>query len=151
MKKTLQKPMIWAVVLSEISHVFCCVFPTLFSLLGLLSGVGIAIALPGSMVRLHDFLHDWEIPMIALSGVILAFGWAVTIYSDKLDCHSTGCGHHACAPRKSRAHVVLKVATILFLANLIIYMGVHRANWFGQGAGATLMHTEEAHSVERTH
>jgi hypothetical protein len=136
MNAKLKKSVLWAVVLSEGSHVFCCVFPTLFSLLGLLASVGIFVAMPAFMVEMHDFLHVWEIPLIALSGVLLAFGWAVVLYSDKIDCHSTGCAHGACAPRKTKAHLVLKIATAVFVVNLLIYAFVHRMDVFHVDATA---------------
>lgn len=142
MKSSLQKSLTWAVILSESSHIFCCLFPTLFSLLGLLAGAGLIVALPGPILEMHEALHRWEIPMIAFSGVILALGWVITVYSEKVDCHDTGCGHGACAPRKKRAHLVLKVATLLFLANVTIYFAVHRAYWFTSGPGSALVHSE---------
>lgn len=120
----------WAVVLSETSHVFCCVFPTLFSVMGLLAGLGVVVALPTSMVHMHELIHAWEVPMIVASGVILALGWAAALYSRKMDCHSSGCVHGACAPRKSKAHVVLEIASVLFFFNVLIYVTVHRSNWF---------------------
>jgi hypothetical protein len=118
-------------VLSEGTHVFCCVFPTLFSLAGLLASIGIFITIPGYMTEFHDFLHDWEIPIIVLSGALLALGWAVVLYSDKIDCHNTGCAHGACVQRKSKAHLVLKIATALFIFNVAVYAFVHRMDVFG--------------------
>lgn len=153
MNNGFRKSVLWAVVLSEGTHVFCCVFPTLFSLLGLLAGLGIIITIPHSMIAFHDFLHDWEIPLIIFSGIILALGWAVTLYSDRIDCHDTGCAHGACAKRKSKAHIVLIVATALFIFNLIVYIGVHRAGWFADGPGAALSGTvqEDAHTHQHGH
>lgn len=132
MNEKLQKPLLWAVVLSESSHVFCCVFPTLFSLMGLLASFGLVIAMPGYMVELHEFMHAWEVPMIIFSGLILALGWVVVHYSAKIDCHHSGCGHAACGKSKKRAHLVLKVATVVFVANLLIYTFIHRAQWFNE-------------------
>lgn len=120
----------WAVVLSETSHVFCCVFPTIFSVMGLLAGVGVVAAMPAFMVSMHEYLHVWEVPMIIGSGVTLLLGWAAVLYGDRIDCHSTGCGHGACAPKKSRAHMVLWVATGLFVFNVLIYATMHRTTWF---------------------
>ncbi len=142
MNSKLQKPLLWAVVLSESSHVFCCVFPTIFSLVGLLAGLGMVVTLPASMISLHDFLHDWELPMILGSGAILGLGWLATWYSDKINCHSTGCCHGACAPRKSKAHLILKIATILFVFNVCIYAFVHRSGWFEQNS-PLMTHQEE--------
>ncbi len=121
--------MTWAVVLSETGHLFCCVFPTVFSLLGFLAGLGMIAALPPSMIAFHELMHMWEVPIIALSGVLLGLGWAVHHYSQQMDCHDTGCAHGACAPAKKRADIVLKIATCLFLFNVLIYAGVHRAGW----------------------
>ncbi len=129
MNDKLHKSLMWAVIASETSHVFCCVLPTMFSLFSLLAGLGMVAALPPFMVRFHEFIHHWEVPMIVISAIILALGWAITLYSEKMDCHSTGCAHGACAPRKSKAHMVLKVATILFVFNVFIYVTVHRSPW----------------------
>lgn len=145
----MQKSLVWAVVLSESMHLFCCVLPTIVSVMGLLAGLGVVVALPSGMLALHDFLHAWEVPMIALSGVILALGWAVVRYSDKMDCHSTGCAHGACAPRKSRAHLVLKIATALFFFNVLVYTVVHRSEWFN--ANSPMGHHEEGHEHGHTH
>lgn len=145
----MQKPLVWAVLLSESMHLFCCVLPTIVSVMGLLAGLGVVVALPSGMLTLHELLHEWEVPMIALSGVILALGWAVVRYSDKVDCHSTGCAHGACAPRKSRAHLVLKIATALFFFNVLVYTVVHRSEWFN--ANSPLGQHEEGHERGQSH
>lgn len=130
MSPKMQKSMMWAVILSETSHLFCCVLPTLVSLVGLLAGLGVVVALPVRFLEIHDFLHAWELPMIIASGVILALGWVMIRHSDKVDCHSTGCAHGACAPKKNAAHLVLKIATVLFVFNVLVYALVHRSAWF---------------------
>lgn len=149
MPNRLSKSLNYAVIASEGMHIFCCVFPTVFSLLGLLAGLGVMAALPPSMIAFHDFMHAWEVPMIVASGLVLVLGWAVVFYSRRVDCHSTGCAHGACAPQKNKAHMILKIASILFVLNVIIYFGVHRSDWFAQGVGAELMHSD--HAGEGTH
>jgi len=144
MNQKIQKSLIWAVILSESSHLFCCVLPTIVSLMGLLAGLGMVATLPAGVLELHEFLHAWEVPMIAMSGVILALGWLAIRYSDKVDCHSTGCVHGACAPRKSRAHLVLKIATVLFIFNVLVYTLVHRSTWFNE-------HSPLGHHEEHDH
>lgn len=129
MTDKLHKSVFWAVLLSEGSHIFCCILPTLFSVFSLLAGLGVVATMPTFMVSIHDTLHHWELPMIAISGLLLALGWGLTIYSDKIDCHDTGCCHGACAPQKSRGHLVLKIATVLFIFNIVIYLGLHRTHW----------------------
>ncbi len=146
MKENIKKSLIWAVILSETSHVFCCVLPTLFSLMGLLAGFGLVVALPGFMVEIHERLHGYEVPMIVFSALILAFGWAVTLYSDKIDCHNSGCAHGDCHPRKNNAHFVLKIATLLFVANLTVYLVVHRSHWFADTVGSALIEAGHNHS-----
>ena len=136
MKPIIQKSLVWTVILSESSHVFCCVLPTVISLVSLLAGMGVVVAMPASLLRLHDLLHEWELPMIAASGAVLLLGWLATWYSDRIDCHSSGCAHGACAPKKDKAHLVLKIATLLFLLNIAVYFGVHRSGIAGpEGAG----------------
>ncbi len=143
MNDKVQKSIVWAVILSETSHLFCCVLPTIVSLVGLLAGLGIVVALPVGFLELHDFLHVWELPMIVGSGLVLALGWAAVRHGDKVDCHSTGCAHGACIPRKKRAHLVLKIATVLFIFNVLVYAGVHRSEWFNARSPLGHAHTPD--------
>ncbi len=115
----------WAITLSETSHVFCCVLPTLFSLASLLAGVGIVSALPTGWLAFHEAMHEYEIPMIGLSGAILAVGWLLHYISLRIDCHDTGCAHGPCQPKKKSATGILKIATVLFVVNTIIYLAFH--------------------------
>lgn len=147
MKQSLQKSLNWAVLLSETSHVFCCVLPTVFSLMGLLAGLGVVATLPPSMIALHDILHHWELPMIIASGAVLALGWGATWYSDRIDCHSTGCCHGACAPRKNKAHVILKIATVLFVVNVAVYALIHRSGWIAPAPEAPIGHVHEENTA----
>ncbi len=96
----LQKSILAAVVLSEISHVFCCVLPILFSVISLLVGLGVVGVMPQIFTEIHDVMHAYEVPMIIVSGMVLFVGWGLYFVSQKLDCHDTGCGHGPCEPRK---------------------------------------------------
>lgn len=115
----------WAIILSETSHVFCCVLPTVVSILSLLAGVGLVSALPAGLLAFHEALHHWEIPLIAFSGIVLALGWGLHVISMRIDCHDTGCGHGPCAPQKNSATTVLKIATALFAINTLVYLIFH--------------------------
>jgi hypothetical protein len=121
----LQGLLFWAIVVSETSHVFCCVLPTLISLFSLLAGLGLMSVLPAGWLAFHEMMHRWEIPMIALSGGILVFGWVMHFISRRLDCHSTGCGHGPCAPEKNKAVTILKIASVMFAVNIAIYYTFH--------------------------
>lgn len=125
MQKT-KNTIFWAVILSETGHVFCCVLPTVFSVLSLLAGLGMVSAVPVWMEELHHVLHDWEIPVIVLSGFLLMMGWALHAYSRKIDCHETGCHHPPCDSKKTTASRILVVATTLFCINLAVYVFLHR-------------------------
>ena len=96
------------------------------SVLSLLIGVGLIGSLPFSLLVVHDFLHTWELPIIIGSGMMIALGWLVLIYSRKIDCHNTGCGHEPCAPKKKKSSRLLEVATILFVVNVSVYAIFHR-------------------------
>lgn len=122
----LRKPLFWTIILSETTHIFCCVLPTLFSLASLLVGAGLIATLPPGFEKFHALLHGYEVPLIIFSGVVIALGWAADHYARKVDCHDTGCCHPPCAPVKNRAHIVLKAASVLFIINLIIYFVFHR-------------------------
>ncbi len=121
-----QKTLGWAIIASETSHVFCCVLPTLFSLASLASGLGLVAAMPSGLEFLHDALHGWEMPMILASGTIVLLGWVAHFLAVRLDCHSTGCGHGPCTPKKRKAGKILKFATILFIANVTVYLFFHQ-------------------------
>ncbi|MGB4056835.1 MAG: hypothetical protein WBK77_01985 [Alphaproteobacteria bacterium] len=134
-----------ALIVSEASHVFCCVLPTVFSVLALLSGLGFISALPAGWATFHDAMHHYEIPMIIVSALILVGGWWLYYYSEKIDCHDTGCCHGPCAPQKSKTRVFLKIATILFVVNLLIYGVFHRGMGVTPGGGHDHAAHEHAH------
>lgn len=143
------------VILSEISHVFCCVLPTIFSIAGALAAFGLIGVTPVWMDSLHDAMHSYELPIILASGGILALGWLVHFYSKKLDCHDNGCHHPPCEPKKDRAHTVLKFGTLLFLFNISVFLIFHKGfetlGFTGSGT-----HTEQgapapAHTHDHDH
>lgn len=117
---------LWAIILSEGSHIFCCVLPTVFSIASLLAGFGLIGAMPGVFVEVHEGLHAWEVPMILISGGVLVLGWGLHLYSQRIDCHDTGCGHGPCAPKKSKTLIFLKFATALFVINIAVWLVFHR-------------------------
>lgn len=124
--KKLQNTISITILASEASHVFCCVLPSLFSILSLLSGLGIVGAMPLWIEALHHMLHGYEVPMIFASAFLLALGWGLHVYSEKIDCHDTGCGHGPCGPKKKVSHKILYIATILFVVNVTVYFLIHR-------------------------
>jgi hypothetical protein len=121
-----QKSLTLAILVSETSHIFCCVLPTVFSVFSLLSGLGLVAAMPAWLQNFHDVMHRWEVPMIFASVLVLAMGWALYIYSKKVDCHDTGCGHGPCDTKKDTAGLILKIATLLLFVNITVYTVFHR-------------------------
>lgn len=142
--KKVQNLFSWVVIFSEVSHVFCCVLPTIFSVMTLLVGLGMIGAVPVWMGGLHAMMHGYEIPIMMASGVIVLLGWGLQYISNKLDCHDTGCGHGACTPQKKRSESILKIATILFLMNVAVYIAVHQ-DAFGVFAQETQAHEHHGH------
>ena len=135
-----QDKIFWAILATETSHVFCCVLPTLFSLLSLLTVFGVAITIPGWLDHLHGFMHQYEVHAIIVSALAVAIGWVFHYYSIKNDCHDHGCHHKPCGPRKRTASKILKIATLLLAFNLMIYFGFHR--------GDAIEKHSEAHAYE---
>jgi len=125
MRERLTFIMSWAVILSEFSHVFCCVLPTVFSVLSILAGLGMIAVVPGFILHFHTAIHAYEIPIIATSGIITIMAWFIYLNADKVDCHSTGCVHEPCDTRKSRAGTILKIGTVMFIVNLTIFTFLH--------------------------
>ncbi len=115
----------WISITSEISHFFCCGIPIIFSILSLISGMGIIVSMPMGISHLHEAMHDYEVPMIIMSGSIILLGWTLHIVAKRIDCHSTGCGHEPCAPKKKRSSKILIIATGLFALNLAGYFLLH--------------------------
>lgn len=125
MRERLTSFMSWAVILSEVSHVFCCVLPTLFSVLTVLAGLGLISVVPGFIMSWHDAIHAYEIPIIATSAIITVLAWYVYFNARANDCHATGCVHEPCTPRKDRAKRVLIAGTTLFVINFAIFFFLH--------------------------
>lgn len=126
----LRKHFGWAVLLSEASHVFCCVLPTFVTACGILANIGLISAAPAFIMELHEALHHYEIPIIVFSGLMVAAGWIVHCATRDVDCHDTGCTHPPCDGKKTNNSKILIIATCLFALNLVIYFGIHR-NIFG--------------------
>lgn len=124
-REKLQKKLSWAIILSETGHVFCCVLPSVFSIVSVLVSAGVLSVMPASLTRWHDAVHDWEIPIILASAVLLAAGWGLHALSRRLDCHDTGCHHPPCSPQKKKTSKLLLIATGLFTVNVMIYLTVH--------------------------
>jgi hypothetical protein len=122
----LQKATFWTLILSESTHILCCVLPTLVSIISLLSGAGALTYLPNDILRLHDFLHHWEVPMILFSAVTLALGWFLHYLSNRMNCVETAnCCHTPCAPKKTMTFKIMVVATALFIFNVAVYFIFH--------------------------
>ena len=113
------------VILSQLTHVFCCGLPLLVSFLSFFSILGISTAMPAMFLELHEMLHVWELPILAFSGVMVVCGWGLHVISLKLDCRSTGCGHEPCGPKKGKSALILQLASLLFLINFVAYFMFH--------------------------
>lgn len=123
----LRRHLAWAVILTEFSHVLCCVLPTIVTLLSLVSSLGVAIQVPSVISDLHEALHAYERPIIVFSAAMLMLGWALYALSRWVECQKTHCEPHetVCAPQKNNTHTVLIVASVLFALNVMIYFTIH--------------------------
>ena len=115
----------WASVLTQLSHIFCCGLPVLFSVLSLLSGLGVMASMPSGLVSLHEMTHDYEMHLIIMAGVIVLFGWALHYIAWRIDCMKTGCAHEPCGEKKKRSSKILAFATILFIVNVSSFLLLH--------------------------
>jgi len=111
----------WAVLVSELGHVFCCVLPTIFTALSFAANIGLIGMAPSWMLAIHEKIHHFEVPIIGFSGVILVMGWAALCATRKVECNDEGCEHG-----KTENGNIMVIATILFVANLLIYTVIHK-------------------------
>ena len=137
----------WAILMTETSHIFCCVLPTLFSVAGLLAGFGVIATIPGWLESFHEIMHGWELPVLMFSAAMIGLGWAFHFYSQKSDCHDHGCEHEPCGPRHRRASKILVAASVLLVVNAAVYFGLHRP----QDQHAMEISAEDAHDHGHSH
>lgn len=118
----LRRNIVWLVIASEVSHLFCCVLPTLAAVLSVAVGVGL---LPIGFTILHDVIHGYEIPIIIFSAVMLGLGWWAYWLARRTDCHALGHDEHVCHRTTDRSKIYLLVGSALFVMNLAIYFALH--------------------------
>ena len=120
----IHKSIKWMMAVTLIGHVFCCVLPGFVALLSILTGMGMLSTVLPFFDNMHHLVHGYEISIMIFSGIMLFFGWSLQIYSNKIDCHSTGCHHEPCGSKKKRSSKILIASSLLFMANLIIVLFV---------------------------
>jgi len=126
-QEKINKSIVWGVIASESIHIFCCVLPTVFSIFSLMAGIGMIATMPGFIEEAHHLIHDYEIPMIITSGIILALGWGLYAYSRRIDCQADdGCCAKPCNTKKGNTWKFMVVATLLFTLNVFVYFALHR-------------------------
>lgn len=126
-EEKVEKRIFTAILVSELSHLFCCILPTIISAMSLLSGLGLITTMPGILITVHEALHDWELHLITFSALIVVFGWGLVLYNKKIgSCYETGCSHGPCEPRKNTARNILIAASALFIINLAVYLFIHK-------------------------
>lgn len=113
-------------VLTGSSHVFCCVLPTVVGIVNVFANLGMFSLWVPQFTALHDLMHDHEMTILMVSGVMLGIAAIVDMISIQIDCHSTGCTHGSCEPAKDRATMILLVATLLFAFNTASYFFAHQ-------------------------
>lgn len=143
----------WAVLVSELGHVFCCVLPTLFTILSFGANVGLIGEAPGFLTVLHEQIHHYEIPIILFSGGMVAVGWVIYIVGLHFVAGHRDCGGFACEKGAVRNRIILIVASFLFAVNVFIFAFVHK-NIFNISAfdtSSTEVHLHHEEENQETH
>ena len=111
------------VVLTGLSHIFCCGLPVLVSVLGVSSALGVV----GVTTVWEDYLHEWETEILVFSGIMLLVGIFLQFISYKLDCiENAGCQHEPCQPKKKTWFYILLAAVVVYLINVsVFFLHVH--------------------------
>lgn len=116
-----QKISNWLVVISACSHFFCCVLPTISSIIGL----GVSFGMITSNIEFFEWFHDKEESIILFSAGALIISAISQFISWRIDCHNSGCSHGKCTPKKKSSLNIFIIATILFLINLAVHIIYH--------------------------
>jgi hypothetical protein len=145
----LQSNIAWTIIAAEATHIFCCVIPTVVTLISVLASFGVVAQLPVALLDLHESLHAYEIPIIGFSGMMLVLGWVLFAISRRIECAKPHCEPHetVCAPQKKSSKTILMAATLVFLANITVYTLVHvpLEGWLHDEAVAAHHHDEHHH------
>jgi hypothetical protein len=150
----LQRGLLWTVILAESTHIFCCVLPTVITLLALLASFGAVAQMPVFILDLHEALHAYEIPVMIFSGVTLVAGWVVYAVARRIECRKDHCEPHenqTCAPLKDHTRTVLIVATFLLAINMTVYWSLHRPSEALLHEQAAAAHSHEHHDHHHGH
>jgi hypothetical protein len=122
----LQTTIFYTILASEAGHVVCCVIPTVLSLLALAASYGLMVSIPGFALSIHEYMHEWEQTVIIISGLLLAFGWALHALSKKIEREKHDCcSQTKCAGKKNKAEIIMLAASALFIMNVAVYTFVH--------------------------
>ncbi|MFZ2619787.1 MAG: hypothetical protein WAX89_02845 [Alphaproteobacteria bacterium] len=124
-----------AVILAELSHVFCCGIPILAAALSMWTQLGMG----AGFLAFHDAMHAYEVPVLIFSGCMIALSALLQFASHKVHCQ-TACHHGDCTPKKFQASKMFWVALALYGANLAVYF-MH-LSWAEEHDH---MHAEEVH------
>jgi hypothetical protein len=65
--KKWQRSIAWSIILAESTHVFCCVLPTVVTVMAVLASFGAMTQMPVFILDLHAALHGYEVPVIIFS------------------------------------------------------------------------------------
>ncbi|MGI9521925.1 MAG: hypothetical protein ACR2PG_09790 [Hyphomicrobiaceae bacterium] len=104
-------------LLAELSHIFCCGLPILVAVFS----AGSQIGLGGAFFVFHRFIHDYELQILFASGLLLAIGFGLHLFSYWVTCRETGPGHDHRKPKRFRIGWIFTIALILYVANLAFY------------------------------
>lgn len=104
------------------SHVFCCGLPAVMNILALAAGAGTLSATVPWVNDLDLYMHQFELPLLLVSGAALMVGVVAQWISARRDCGAQICGHASCVPKKQPSRWILVVAALLFLGNLTFYL-----------------------------
>ncbi len=109
------------VLLSAFSHFFCCVLPTISSIVGL----GASFGMVSTNLTFFKWFHEHEEQILVFSAIALTVSAIAQIISWRIDCHNSGCEHGKCTPKKKVSNKIFTIAVVLFLINLTIHLMQH--------------------------
>jgi len=122
----LQTTIFYSILASELGHVFCCVIPTVLSILTLAASYGMVVTIPGFALSYHNYIHTWEHLIIAISAALLVLGWSLFALNARLQIKHDCCSQTTCNKTRHKSKIIMIIATVLFLVNVSAYFLLHK-------------------------
>ena len=106
------------VILSCLTHLFCCGIPFFLSI----TSFGSVIGLTSFSLFNFSWFEEIEVYLFSITTLVLLFSVISEINSRRIDCLKDGlCDHDSCEPKKKFIRLNLSIAIVLYFLNFLVF------------------------------